>query len=791
MSHARRGSGWLFLGLAVAALAVFFWDAIARGHVLSQADLLYQFAPWTAHRPPGYRGPGNPLLGDVPMQFYPHLLHAVDAIRRGQFPLWAAGLYSGYPLFAAAQSAVLSPFTWLALVVPLPGATVLIAATRLLVGGVGMYVFIGALGLGRAARTFAGLAYLLNPFSVVWLEHPHSATAAWLPWLLFCCERTVQRGGVAWAVAVALVTGLVLTSGHPETAAKVLLFAAVFSLLRVLGGGQPWRRAGTLLAGWAAGTALAAVQLVPLVELLGQTRVWLDRSTFAVNPFTAPPATLITALVPGFFGNPAAGRYVGPSNYNEQLIYAGVATWLLAAVGVSSWRRDRRVQVLAALGVLSAAIMYGVPGVIHVVSRLPLLRLAALSRFGLIVIATAMVLAAFGVEALVSARRDSLTPRMAVRLWGVAAGVCAAACVAIFVSVIGSRALLVHAGLYPQVSAAAALAIGLLLSSFLFVLLRANGRLPAGTFAAGVIAVIGIDLMAAGRGYHPMIPPSWVFPQVPAIEAVRRDPGVFRVTGWGNHLLPNSAMAYGLQDVRGHDGVGLARYWELLTTSAAVIDGFHQPTHFDDPRLLDLLGVKYVFVRPGLRLDEGRYEPVAGTGQMVYRNTRAFPRAFLVDRYQVEDGPAALRILRDGSIDFRRVVLLERDPDLAWRPEAASENGKAGEATVTRYEDQRVEIETRSDGRRLLVLMDTFYPGWRAEVDGAPSPIVRANHAFRAVPVAAGRHLVRFTYRPASFRAGLVTSAATAVGLLLVSVVAWRGRLRHLPAGTGTRRTTS
>ena len=66
----------------------------------------------------------------------------------------------------------------------------------------------------------------------------------------------------------------------------------------------------------------------------------------------------------------------------------------------------------------------------------------------------------------------------------------------------------------------------------------------------------------------------------------------------------------------------------------------------------------------------------------------------------------------------------------------------------------------------MLVLSDSYYPGWTAQVDGAPSPILRANGLYRAVAIPAGRHQVVFEYRPSSFRNGAWLSAASALVLV-------------------------
>jgi uncharacterized membrane protein YfhO len=61
------------------------------------------------------------------------------------------------------------------------------------------------------------------------------------------------------------------------------------------------------------------------------------------------------------------------------------------------------------------------------------------------------------------------------------------------------------------------------------------------------------------------------------------------------------------------------------------------------------------------------------------------------------------------------------------------------------------------------VVADTYDPGWKATVDGRDAPLLRANLAFRAVPVDAGRHTVEMRYRPAAVVIGLAISGLTAM----------------------------
>jgi uncharacterized membrane protein YfhO len=84
----------------------------------------------------------------------------------------------------------------------------------------------------------------------------------------------------------------------------------------------------------------------------------------------------------------------------------------------------------------------------------------------------------------------------------------------------------------------------------------------------------------------------------------------------------------------------------------------------------------------------------------------------------------------------------------------------------------RVTIRAALDAPGYLVLADTWYPGWRATVDGEPVDILRANYGFRAVWLEDGEHTLEMIYRPTSVLVGgvlsLVALIVVVVGLVLV-----------------------
>ena len=123
-----------------------------------------------------------------------------------------------------------------------------------------------------------------------------------------------------------------------------------------------------------------------------------------------------------------------------------------------------------------------------------------------------------------------------------------------------------------------------------------------------------------------------------------------------------------------------------------------------------------------------------------------------------------------------------QQPDAAWQSMVAIEtasgpasdraaagqtgSGPVQSATITRYQAERVAIDIPAHAAGLLVLNDTWYPGWRARVDGQPRPIYRVNGTFRGVFVEKGERQVVFEFKPLSFRAGLGLSLIGLLGLV-------------------------
>jgi hypothetical protein len=131
---------------------------------------------------------------------------------------------------------------------------------------------------------------------------------------------------------------------------------------------------------------------------------------------------------------------------------------------------------------------------------------------------------------------------------------------------------------------------------------------------------------------------------------------------------------------------------------------------------------------------------------------------------------------------FELVTADDFDPYASVVLEGGASSGDASAPTSTAEPLAETPISQRwrasSSLGGWLVLAQTWFPGWRARVDGVETPLLRANYAFGAVALPAGEHEVELSYEPASFRTGAIVSLASALIGVAAFVLAKRATLR-------------
>jgi len=219
-------------------------------------------------------------------------------------------------------------------------------------------------------------------------------------------------------------------------------------------------------------------------------------------------------------------------------------------------------------------------------------------------------------------------------------------------------------------------------------------------------------------------------------------------------LLPNTAMIERVPSANNFDSLLLNRYDELIK----LVDKLPAS---DALRVAGLMNARYIVSPRDLAL------PVVHRGNEVtiYRNDAATGRAWIVPQARVVSD--SLAALADPSFDPRQVVQIS---NIKYQ---ISSGELTTTATVQSLQDSpnAVTIRAASESGGFLVLADTFYPDWRATLDGQLVEILRANHAFRAVAFPPGEHTVVFQYTPLSFQVGAAISLLTLVAVVGALIV--------------------
>lgn len=166
----------------------------------------------------------------------------------------------------------------------------------------------------------------------------------------------------------------------------------------------------------------------------------------------------------------------------------------------------------------------------------------------------------------------------------------------------------------------------------------------------------------------------------------------------------------------------------------------------------------------------------AEPGATLYRFRDPLPRLAIYERaLAAHDRESARLAIASRSFDPQREAVVEDGGfDLGRLAAAAGKLVRAGRIDDYRPAYVRATVDARAPS--IVVLNDTYFPGWTARVDGRTVPILRANFLFRGVLVGAGHHVLEFAYVPESFETGSAISLASAAVLGMLTFVAGRRR---------------
>ncbi len=772
-----------------------FWKFFINGLLPFPGDyLLAWYEPWKSQ----FMSNGTitiahkPIASDIFRQLYPFKALGMKIIKNFQLPLWNPYNGAGMPLLATMHVGFLNPFNFLFFLFPNYFAWSLQVILQPLLIAIATYVYARKIRLSIAASIFSACSFLFSGFVIIRsIFTDYDFAIFTLPLMLYLVEDYFKNRASKKIFLLPLFICFMFFSVQPQIIFYILFFCIAYIFFRYKNIRNRKRisiRDIFFLIGlFIIGMGLSSVQLFLTIELFNYANIDSDSSKFIFDKFLLPAQHFITILIPNYFGNPATYNHWGAADYIETIASIGSIPCLFALF--SFWKNKMEyvslrtffaittvITIILSLKWIGTELLYRIP--------LPIIATSIPSRILFLTSFSLAILAGFGFQRIQNTLKLSKEILFEILLFScsIIAIVFGTfmfykldiSCNNQFVlecRTIALRNTAIETIIY-------FLGLGILVAYFFIKSIFVKRFLLYSTIA--VICIIGLY---NSNKFLPFSPKQSILPENELITIIKKLSHYDRVLGIGEATIKTDFATYfNFYDPNYYDPLYIRRYGGLVTysnlgkannnllrsdveiTSEATLSASLEKNR---NRLLQLLGVKYIILKNSENSHAQKIVWRNNTWQII-ESTLSLPHAYLVDAFKVIPQQKILPTLFSDSFNPQQTVLLEKQPIL--RPEKSVL--KITKVDIVDYEENQVIIHTTAETRKLLVLSDNYYPGWKAFVDGIATPVYRANYSFRAIVIPKGNHTVRFAYQPLSAQLGMVVSFL--FGGVYIFVIFWK-----------------
>ncbi len=691
---------------------------------------------------------------DVAYQNLPWFQEEARQWKRGAFPLWDPHIWLGQPILGQAQPGGAAPLNWLLFAGSHKGSgdlsDALLNKYFILIHFLALlfcYLLCRDSGLSRPASLIAGMIFSFVGFMglVTWPQMLNAAI--WAP-LVFLFLLRVSRGyrPLESAALGGMFLGISWLAGHHQMPMFLTLAAMATWAFLILRRGRPdWRSVAHAAIFLVIAGLTGALQILPAAEFghlalrwVGALKPvgWQDPIPYYIHAqYSFAPRFLPGIVIPHMPG------YIDA--------FAGIVALSLGVLAVvMCWRRPA-VRFFAMLAACALLYALGPRGVIEGLSYalIPEVDKSRAPSCALLLFTLGIaVLAAAGADALLSGTSSAWLRRVPLALTGFG----------FLLFGILFTIQLANKGAWFVDDSGFLTAIFALLTAALITGWRHSGLTRTQAIAV-LLPLLVIELyngtgsLAAKDGPAANKDFERLRSNADIALFLHRQPGRFRIETVEDALPPNWP-GY-------HDFDAIQSYVGGVTANVIYSDWAAWQTRL-------LFGLKYSIGAKAPNVP-GAHEIFTGaSGLKVWENPNVFPRAWAVHRaVQMIEPAQGFTMTRDHLDDMHDTALVSGQPP-------ALDACSGDTVTLVKYSSSEVVIRADMKCRGMVVLSDTFYPGWQATVDGRAEPIREVDFCIRGVVVPAGAHQLKFRYRPASVIAGgilTVTGVLLALGTVFVS----------------------
>jgi membrane protein YfhO len=690
--------------------------------------------------------------GDIALQVLPWFQYQARELHSGRVPLWDPNHWIGQPLLAQAQPGAAYPLNWLLFMLPLKNGLIQVDALNWYFISIHFmailfcYMLCRDLQRSRSASLVAGCVFGLAGYvgNTDWPQMVNGAV--WAPLVLMFLLRAVR--GQAPLLNAALsggFLGLAWLSGHHQIPIFVtLLIASLWLFFAVRQGRLDWKIVSLAAISLVAMFFISALQTLPAYEYGHLARRWVgvpdpiewnQKIPYSVHTqYSMSGASLAAILIPGMNGRAAP--------------FVGVVAFTLALVGFAIAWKERPVRLFTTIGLAGLLFSLGFHNIFHGIaySLIPLVEKARSPWTAIYIFHLGlMVLAAFGLDSYFAAQ---ITSPWKSRI--------ALGC-AVFGALIGT--LVLNAALNAKLNfefddrIALTALFSILLAGLLYAFVKGRISRPHAVTALLILLLIELGnnsyIFAENKGGHRY--PEKYETSADIAKFLKDQPGPFRVEIDENELPQNFGDWYGIE-------VNLGYVVSTLSNILAL--------DWSSERAKQLLNVAYyIGKKPANANQQTVFE--GSSGLNVYRNPEVLPRVWIVhETALVRNASEVNYYVRAPDFDLRR-----RAPIEAPVPRLATCDPTAETIQFSSRNPQSYALQAQLACDGMLIVGESYTPGWKATIDGKPAEIRQVYGALRGVVVPQGTHSIRMKYRPRSVIFGAALTLTGVLGICILGLL--------------------
>lgn len=715
---------------------LFFYKTIIKGLIPFPGDMLVgAYYPWLDHKWGGFVTSvpvKNPEITDVFSQIFLWKNLIIDSFKSYELPLWNQFSYSGYPLLANFQSGVFNPLNLLMLIFKSPYGWSLIIFCQFFFGTLNMYLFLKELHKDKMSGIIGAISYGFSGFAIVWSQFATAGFAMiWLPLILLNIERFFKTNKLKYLFYLSPLYFLLMTSGHFQALTYGCFLSGFYFLWKLINNSKKIKNKIIFFTiSVILGISLMAIQLFPTIELGKYSVRFFENYISGYNYGLLSLDRIVTLFAPDYFGNPNTINFWGSFNYYETMIYSGVISVFSLIFSLFNYKKLQNEKFFLVMALLSLFLAFDTPlGKLVYQLNVPGLSTSASGRIGVIFVFCSAVLVSNFIKNI-----KVLNIKSTIRYyWGYF----------LFLFVIALATIIMYrtANLYPVLQknylvALRNLFLPIMLSLSLFFVLAFIKNIYFKKIL--ILLLVVFDLFRFGWKYTPFVNKEYIFPKTNITSFLQNQPGIFRIEKEKGPLLtPNTWTAYALSSPSGYDPMAINDYSKYFHNSfnyqsdKAISSRYSEIDHYK-ARELGEANVKYL-----LALKYNDIDKISSEGKNLnYKiNLNEWNKVY----------------------EYGSVVVLE-NKEFKPRIEILNQNSQESIKDIN-YSANKISFLTNAEkDNSIIVLRDTWYPGWRAYVNNNEVPIDKYLNIYRQITIPKGESTIKFIYQPKSFYYGLYVS---------------------------------